>query len=517
MGFFIYGVSVYKDYGISYDESFQIDIGNINYKYITQNDQSLLSYRDRYYGPITELFLIQISKDISPSETIYRRHLATFLIFFTSCIVFFFLGKRLFHSTWWGFLCSLFLIASPRILANSFYNSKDIPFLSSFIFAFYSMVVFMEYVKIDATWGKTIVVIFFHSTMTAISITNRIPGIFILVITELVILFLILAQPKKWKKYLSIGVTYTICTFSLTVLFWPILWHAPFTEFYNAFVRMSDYPSKLPVFYRGNYMAPKDIPWHYLPTWMLITTPIVYTIGFFIGNLVSVFRIFQININKIVYNRKSHIQYLLRNAYWIVIFMWAFLPATIVILLRSNLYDSWRHMFFIYPAYILVSILGFYKIYQYKSKGHFGKLISILPIIIIFTILADPIQFLVKYHPFGNVYFNSFAGEPGKIYKSYDMDYWGLSYKQAIDYILNTDSSTDIHLFIHNYPGVLYVQYMLPKKQFDRIKIVNTEEEADYFLSEYRWHWQKYAKYKPQKKYFSITVDMNEIMVVFKL
>ena len=43
-----------------------------------------------------------------------------------------------------GRLGSLFLILSPRIFAHSFYNSKDLAFLSFFIISIYTMVRYLE-------------------------------------------------------------------------------------------------------------------------------------------------------------------------------------------------------------------------------------------------------------------------------------------------------------------------------------------------------------------------------------
>lgn len=40
------------------------------------------------------------------------------------------------------------------------------------------------------------------------------------------------------------------------------------------------------------------------------------------------------------------------------------------------------------------------------------------------------------------------------------MDYWGLSYKQALDYILKNDSSQSLTLYRSNPPGILDIQNM---------------------------------------------------------
>ena len=74
------------------------------------------------------------------TQTIYwRRHQLTFAFFAFSVFIFFLIGKKIFKDWKIGLLGSLFLIISPRIFAHSFYNPKDIPFLSAYIIAIYTL------------------------------------------------------------------------------------------------------------------------------------------------------------------------------------------------------------------------------------------------------------------------------------------------------------------------------------------------------------------------------------------
>lgn len=516
--FLLYGVLVYRDYGMYWDEKAQIDIGTVNYAYVTQQDPALFSFVDRYYGSITELLLLTVTQNLPTQESIHPRHLMVFLLFYAGCIAFYFLAKRLFRSGWWGLLATIILVASPRILANSFYNSKDIPFMVSIIFAFLSMQWLNDQIRKDIPWGKKVWVVVIHSLLTALSIANRIPGVFIFGITEALLLLHLIVKPRLWKQLLSFALAYFILTCGFTVLFWPILWHDPVGEFLAAYHLMSQYTINIPVFYRGEYISPLDVPWDYLPTWILITTPILYIAGIALGTLSIPIRFLKTLLTAPKKNIGEWFRILLDHTDWLVILVWGYVPAIIVIVLNSTLYDSWRHLFFIYPGLVLVASFGFYSIQRQNFIEKYMKGFQrIIPFALLVLILFDPIWFLVKYHPFGNVYFNQFAGKPGRVYKDYELDYWGLSYKQAIDYIIATDPSPSINLYITTYAGVLYIEYMLPENQAARVHEVKTKEDADYFLSDHRWHWQKYKGYDPAQKYYSIEVDENEIMVVYKL
>lgn len=93
-----------------------------------------------------------------------------------------------------------------------------------------------------------------------------------------------------------------------------------------------------------------------------------------------------------------------------------------VILLDSTLYNGWRHLYFVYPIILLISLKGLYLIdLKYLKKNRL--------IIIFVTLFLTHITFvMVKDHPHQNVYFNFFAGK--NIETKFELDYWGLSNKQ---------------------------------------------------------------------------------------
>ena len=63
------------------------------------------------------------------------------------------------------------------------------------------------------------------------------------------------------------------------------------------------------------------------------------------------------------------------------------------------------------------------------------------------------------------MYFNQLAGDPATLRYRFEMDYWGLSYKQAIDALLEMDTSDDIKINVENSPGRSYLRYMLTPEQ----------------------------------------------------
>ena len=492
------GLAIFSNYGLSWDEGTSRMMGYQNYNYIFGKNTDLLTSTEKYHGPAFEIFLVVLEKvfKLADSRDIYLvRHLATFLLFYISVFFFYLICKDRFKSWKIGLLGSLFLILSPRIFADAFYNSKDLAFLSVFIISIYTLIKYLD--------KKSFSRAFIHALACAVLIDIRIPGILVPLLTfgfsalELLKDYR-LERCKTIKKILTL-LCYAVLLIFLTILFWPILWKNPFSNFLAAYKEISHYPWGGSALYMGNIIPVNNLPWHYIPVWMIITTPIIYTAGFLFGLIVLAYRLIRRSLPKI-----SDVIFLL----------WFFLPILAVIIFKSVVYDGWRHLFFIYPAFLMISLVGLISIFDFikvKFSGKKRKILSAIFILIVIFCILDISYFMIKNHPHQNVYFNILAGKD--LRNNFELDYWGLSYGQALEYILRNDLRNNIKVIAPNFPGYFNKDILSPKDRA-RLEYVQDINDADYFLSNYRDHK---ADYSYPNKFFSMNVGGTEIMVVYKL
>jgi hypothetical protein len=92
LAFLILGVSIYSQYGLSWDEPNQLTLEIQNYRYALNNDPSILTNHDRWYGPLFEIFPIATQSRGGLDQIYLSRHLLNFLAFFIGCIAFFLLA-----------------------------------------------------------------------------------------------------------------------------------------------------------------------------------------------------------------------------------------------------------------------------------------------------------------------------------------------------------------------------------------------------------------------------------------
>jgi len=500
--YLLLGIIIFKDYGISWDEPARRENGIITVKYVLEGDKTLLE-STHSHGTAFEVLLIFLEKilHLTDYRNIYlMRHLFTFLLFYTGVIFFYLLCADIFRSWKTGILGCLFLILSPRIFAHSFYNSKDIPFLVLFVISIYTLKNFLE--------KKSFLMGILHGLTCGILIDIRIPGIFVPFLTFLFFItdLLIIKTEKAIKiKYLRSFYLYIFSLVSFTILFWPVLWENPAYYFFKNFFVLSRYPWDWPVLYNGSYMMARDIPWHYIPVWLLISTPAAYTVFFTAGIILL--------ITLIIKNPKKF--YLERKNFLIAI-LWFFFPVTAIIVLKSVLYDEWRQIFFVYPAFIIFSLFGLTALFNYIRGFKKKSYIIIAAIIILFLGLNmfNTIFFMIKYHPFQNLYFNRLAGKNmSEVKKKFELDYWGLTYRNGLEYILKNDKRDGIKIAA-NTVAAEFNFYILPEKDRKRLLYIENLGESDYFLSNYKFHPEEYTW---KGEIYSIEMDGAKIFTVYKI
>jgi len=513
--FFIFlitlGLCIFKDYGISTDEPIQIQNGLNVWDYITNKNDAYIYSVTNIYGPVFDILVAAVIKILNfynnQRMVFLTSHFLNFLLFCIGLFFFYKICEKEFKNWKIGILGCIFLILSPRIFADSFYNPKDLPFLSLFIISTYTLITFLD----RKNYKNAIL----HALACGLLIDIRVMGIILPFITIL-FYFLDIVINKDFKKnkktFILNIVLYLILLTIFIILFWPFLWKNPIHNFILAFKNMSKYPWDGSNLYFGKFIKATELPWHYPIVWILITTPVLYILFFLIG-IVSIIISFRNKTFKLIYNNK-------KNSF--IFLLYFFIPLITVIVLKSTLYDGWRQLYFIYPAFILIAIIGFialYNLIKNKLKNKTSRIFSTFFIIILTANFLNSTYFMIKNHPYQNVYFNEiFQNNMLFIKNNFELDYWGLSYRKELEYILKNDSRKIIKIKAANSPGISN-SYILEKDERNRIIYVDDIKQADYFISNYRFHPKEYSfdDFYYESEFYSIKINGAKIAVVYKL
>lgn len=470
---FIIGIFTFKDYGITGDEVIERNhtlVNNYYYMSILTGDfngytgkvlnknmnlEKIMDaetverrpffYVYKYYGVAIQMPFVMIEDlfnyKLEYSTVYYIRHLGTFLIFFVSLIYFYkLLNKFVLNNKFYSLLGTLFLVISPRIYGDAFYNIKDLIFMSLVIINIYYCLIYLNSdKKID---------LIKLSIITAFTINCRIIGGIIIFIC---ILFKIFSKKKK-KNVLSLFILFLL-TYIIYILITPMSLENPILfpfKTIECFFNYNDPISHI-IFkckYFGKMISSLNLPWHYLLIWIIITTPFIYIILFVIG-IIKKFK----NNNSILF-----------------INIVLLLTLSSFAITRPVLYDGWRHFYFIYPLIITNSILGLK--YLVEKYNNYKKIIFI----ILFINIGFVSTWMIRNHPYEMEYFSL----PFRKYtmKNFEVDNWKIVNNEAIKYIINNDTNRNITVFSEN----TAIIHLLNKNDKKRIRLVNIKENPDYII-----------------------------------
>jgi hypothetical protein len=520
VAFLCLGLWIYQDFGVSTDEQQQREIGLTSLAYIAnlfqipfllngaaplQDPASVfLAQKDRDYGVAFELpaeFLVRLLQ-LQDADVYFFRHLLTFLVFF--CAVFFFyrLVKERYSSQAFGLLGALFLILSPRIFGDGFFNDKDLVFMSTFVIATYTLIRFV----LQPIWKTGL----WHALACAIAIDVRIMAIIIPAATLVTLVALVIRRDVGTSKAFGALSIYLIAMAALVVAFWPWLWLDPLGNFITAFKNMARFRHVIDMYFMGRIVSSGSLPWYYIPVWIGITTPILYSLFFLVGAIGTLRNL--IFAGKKLWVNSDQLQDLL--------FLGLFLaPLTAVIVLNSVLYNGWRQMYFIYPAFVLVAIRGLVFLRHLTSTK---KVLRTSLNVIVIISLSLTTFWMVRWHPYQYLYFNIFAGESSK---RFDVDYWATAYRPLIQKIINQDSQEKYAIFFSTEGGVNWgiwqLDYLRSLNAFsssDKNRVIHnrTENCSDYIFTVLAGNRKQYTEKKEFELFDELKVDGQIIYTTFK-
>ncbi len=509
------GMTTFTHYGMSADELISRANGGMSLSYIAEKfnitwlkndpvlstfDIPLNEYYDRDYGVAFDLpaFFIERLFSLDDSRQQYLlRHAFTFIVFWIGLIAVYHTAKLRFDHWGIALLASTLLLTSPRLYGEAFFNNKDIVFMACCAVSLYTL----TRLRITLSWQSA----FLHALMIAVTINIRIAGVIFFGLTIFMLVMLCSLRLITVRNFFTLtfvfGVTCALCTYAL----WPWLWEDPFTNFLVAFKNMSKFRWDHFNLYLGDYVSAKNLPWHYAPVWIALTTPILISVCFLIG-AVKVFK------NVVLRPQQSlkRLDYFLDFLYLAAVGG----PICAVIILNSTLYDGWRQLYFVYPAIVLISVAGL----QVISKKHaFGVPLAGLMAIIFSLHILFNVSWMIRNHPFQHLYFNGLMTLLSS-HKSFERDYWGVTDVKGLEFILAND---DRNLITIRSLGVTSIQQaieLLKPQDRKRMKLDPSNLESDYILTNYRFF--DGAKFeKPDSAYavfYEIVIDGRPVLTIYR-
>ena len=155
--------------------------------------------------------------------------------------------------------------------------------------------------------------------------------------------------------------------------------------------------------------------------------------------------------------------------------------------------------------------------YKFIGRIFFKRNDKILLIVTLFFMLST-LYWMLKNHPYQNVYFNILAGK--NFNKKYEMDYWGLANHNALKFIAENENR-EIKVAKVGTTDLFLSRAFLIKDLRKKVTIIDNYKNADYIIDPYR-DWS--GKSKDYNKilsndfdiFYEIKIDKIPINTVYK-
>ncbi|HRX49494.1 MAG TPA: hypothetical protein P5120_18370, partial [Spirochaetota bacterium] len=292
-----------------------------------------------------------------------------------------------------------------------------------------------------------------------------------------------------------------------TIFHYPVSWTSPISFFINLVNTVSQFPHEATQLFMGQWVEAKNVPWFYLPLWMLITIPVLYILLFLHGLCSLSGRL--LRIKEISFDYQVQLSA-------IIMF---FIPILGIMIKGSSLYNGWRHLYFLYlPFLIIISYSLKLLLSRLENRGK--ALIAYCCLGIYFLLIAI---WMTINHPYQYTFFNAI---PQNIESNFEKDYWSISMKDGMKYILNTDPSEKI-VVKRSRGTAKHSRFMLDKESQKRLYVMPddspTPEQFDYFLyngdsygTRNYAEESKLTKFHDIKVFNSIYTQKYTIMSIYK-
>ena len=503
--FAVASVAVVDDYGIAGDEinGRRLAIQTADYALGASEEPRRLHLY--YYGMVFDMPLLLAERALGLQDTRYihlMRHLIMHLFFITGGFVCGMLAYRMLGSKWVALLAMLMFLLHPRLYAHSFFNVKDIPFAALLLIALYLT---------HRAFRKDTIGAFLLCGIVAGLAINLRPFALMLPPMILAMRALDLWQVGRGKRgrILLTSAAFLAAALATTYIVHPYYWENPL-RFIEGVRVMSQPPTIVENLFMGETYLLDAVPWNYIPVWFAITAP---PVALPLGALGAAAVCWQGIARPLAALRDREIRFR-------VLLLGCFaLPVVVAIALQVNIYNGWRHMYFLWGPFCLLAAVGLRALadnnvgqsgwkFTARLPGwvHNDRLRPTLAYGVAGVGLITTLTAMAALHPHQQVYFNALTDTktPGALAKRYDMDYWGVAQRQSLEYLLTRYSDDTLRVW----PPKTDLAQILPQENRDRlIGVANPHAANFYLLFDSRGH--PWLRRNPQEMNFYIHPRVN--------
>ncbi len=473
----------FQQYGMSWDEPFHYQWGEEKWSYYVNlweaDDkwQVIQEARPDVYPGFYDLTLVALNR-LSPWGIMPTSHLLTALFGLAGVLAVWKTGQLL-GGARLAFCCTLFLVLMPRYYGHSWFNLKDIPFAACHAWGVYFLLKVIQQLPRPSPGTLT-----GFAVATGLAMGVRIGGLLLLCYLAVALgLFWLQgiwstrgretkAHARDFVRYASCGAYTLVLSYAVLIPWWPHVHKNPLTVPFQTLESVQSFPWVHPVLFDGLFYLSTTLPFYYLPTWVVITTPLIILLAVALGAFLAILWLL---------DRRKKAMGPVQRPLMVGMLAFSFIfPVGYVMVRQPTLYDGLRHFLFILPPLACLAALSVEVLSGFIRKKLWQNMGAIMACLVL-ALSVLPAYW--RLHPYEYIYFNRLADGLKGASGQYETEYYGLSYREA---------AATLALFLEYYEGIpekplkvmisgapWLIQDFLP----DYLEVTRNSAEADFYVA----------------------------------
>jgi|SRR5580700_5692285 hypothetical protein len=468
----------FTDYGVTWDE----DVHNwygvfaLDYYLSLFADQRALHWLNLYnYGAAFDIIAAALNR-FSPLGIYETRHLLNGMFGILGLMGCRKLGRVL-GGTRAGFIALVFLLLTPNYYGQMFNNPKDIPFAVGGVWALYYMVRILPSLprpplRLLVKLGLAI----------GLALGVRVGGLLFLCYLGLLLVSsaiwqaaiarqAVIAVAAGWTSLWRVLLPVTAVAFLVMMLFWPWGQQEPIQHSLRALAFFSHDSFPFYTLFDGRFLPASDLPWDYLPTYILLALPELILVMLIAAAPVALLWL----LRRDLMHRREAVLGLFLLGFAIVF------PVVYAIAIKAVLFDGMRHFIFALPPIaVAAALVGDRALSRLSGMPYRQPVYAALGLYGIAHIGT-----MVMLHPDQYVYYNAFVGGVEGAQRKFKLDYWANSYAEAVrglEAYLNAEYGADFEereFTVAVCGPPISARYFFPSN----FRLIHQPNKADFFIA----------------------------------
>ncbi len=457
-----YVLSTFRTFGITWDEVDVYTSGRMTWNHLAvpqapDEPQVVSKTPGSEIRAVYNSAYASVLYRMNRHESYERYHAFNMLFGLVALLSSYVMFVHYYNNPWLALLAPLMLVTAPRYFGDLPANPKDGPFASMYI-ATLMAIYFSPYVK------NTFLKIIILGGVFGVVQNLRVLGVTALGLYASFEGYLYAKLHEyRWKLAdstwaivniaLVTSLTAIVAMF-ITTISWPYLGSSFMKHGLDILRTSREYPWFGGTLTNGVLMNSTDLPWHYLPTWFVVTTPLFILVMSMIG----VVRAWTTNF---------------RNPLSFLFILSLVGNVSMYYLSDPHVYDGLRHFLFLVPLLGLMSAIA--CIDALREGKNWVKGVVLVGIMVHVLLVG---QAYAKLHPYQYVYFNELVGGLSGASGKYETDYWGASYREAVMWLRERVESSPHTVKVYTCANPFISTYYFSSN----MQWVDSSSQADYSI-----------------------------------